>query len=747
MADSSLDLSINIGANTQDFASQLQKAENLLAQFQSALKKSTNVGEINYLNTQINNLNTTIDTLNGKMSNMKKPSADATNALGNLSRVAQDAPYGFMGIANNLNPLLESFQRLSKESGGAGGALKSLVSGLTGPAGIGLALGVVSSLVVKFGDDIANWLSGTTELEKAQKKISEGFLENAKAAGTQIVSDQALLSVINDVTIKTDARTAALNALKEKYKGNVELQKTDITDGAELTKIIDKIGDALVRKAKIEATSKIIGEEYAKMLQLTTASMKEQMLNLTSEDYGKVGLKGGETLGKNTVIGFNNAIAQGLSKIDKTGALANLIPQGQTQNFDAQAALQQKAIERTTEKAKVYEDRIKSLQDNLNKLYKTSFEKGDFATGAGLGANTGGGATTTTKKDVDTSTLETLKKEQKLYEDNVYAYKEQADKIAKEQRNVNLEKAKLAKASANEIANIEKQYEIDKLLNEKELGDKLTKMFDAQDKQWTKQQQEAAKEKLATQLQASKDGLDIVKRNFDEESKLAGDDYEKKKEAIKKAMAEIKILMAFSTNPKAIQDLDKAYKDMEKNYKILDIDQKQKDAKKLTQQYEKYAEVIATTLTNGFMTMFDAMQKGENPLQALGNYVGDLVKKLAEAAVQAAIFQGIMMLLSPATAGGFGEGFIGGFKKILGFAEGGVVSQPTIAMVGEGGQSEAIMPLNKLSNMMNSTFNAGAMSGVGGGGGNGQFVLKGNDLVLALQRSNYSLNLRRGNGI
>jgi hypothetical protein len=35
------------------------------------------------------------------------------------------------------------------------------------------------------------------------------------------------------------------------------------------------------------------------------------------------------------------------------------------------------------------------------------------------------------------------------------------------------------------------------------------------------------------------------------------------------------------------------------------------------------------------------------------------------------------------------------------------------------------------------------MSG-GGMGQNGQFVLKGNDLVLALQRSSSSLNLRRG---
>jgi hypothetical protein len=45
--------------------------------------------------------------------------------------------------------------------------------------------------------------------------------------------------------------------------------------------------------------------------------------------------------------------------------------------------------------------------------------------------------------------------------------------------------------------------------------------------------------------------------------------------------------------------------------------------------------------------------------------------------------------------------------------------------------------------MMNSTFNAGAMSGSGGGAGGGQFVLKGSDLILAMNRSNFSLNVRR----
>lgn len=674
-------LEINIGANTQDLQAGLNQASQSVTNFGTQIAKAA------------------------------KPTADATNALSNLSRVAQDAPYGFMGIANNLNPLLESFQRLQKETGSAGGALKAMVSGLAGPAGIGIALGVVSSLIVAFGDDIGDMLSNVTQTDKAFAKMRDTFEENLKSVGTAIATDEALLGVIKDVTISTEARNAALKQLKEAHKGNAELQKTDITDTAQLTKLTDMLSDALVRKAKVEATAQVIGEEYAKLMRLQTASVSEQINNL----------------------GF---LDKGLATWKATFSSLNF----ETVKFNAVQNATGPALKNNREQIAQTEASLKSLDVTLKGLTTEQFKAGDFNI-------TGTTAPKVDKKkeEVDTSDLETLKKKQQLYKEDVYAYKEYADKITNEELRVALEKARINKASANEIQNIKEQAKIGLEKNAIDLGNSLDKIFKAADNKYVKDQKEATKEKLSTQLQASKDSLDIVKTQLDIETKLAGDDYDKKKEAIKKAMAEIKILMALSSNPKAIQDLDKAYKDMDKNYKILDIDEKQKDAKKLTQQYEKYAEVIATTMTEGFMTMFDAMATGENPLEALGNYVGDLVKKLAEAAIQAAIFQGIMMLLSPTTAGGFGEGFIGGFKKILGMAEGGIVSRPTIAMVGEGGQSEAIMPLNKLGNMMNSTFAAGAMSGTGGG--NGQFVLKGNDLVLALQRSNYSLNLRRGNGI
>jgi hypothetical protein len=69
------------------------------------------------------------------------------------------------------------------------------------------------------------------------------------------------------------------------------------------------------------------------------------------------------------------------------------------------------------------------------------------------------------------------------------------------------------------------------------------------------------------------------------------------------------------------------------------------------------------------------------------------------------------------------------------FANGGIISGPTMGLMGEypGAKSnpEVVAPLDKLKDML-------------GGQGGGQFILKGNDLVLALQRSNSSLNLRRG---
>ena len=665
-------LEIIIGANTQDLQTGLNQASQSVTNFGNAVR--TNL----------------------------KPTADATNALSNLSRVAQDAPYGFMGIANNLNPLLESFQRLSKESGGAGSALKALVGGLTGPAGIGLALGAISSLVVAFGDDIANWIANTGELEKANKQLRASFIDNLKSAEATIASDEALVSVITDVTQSTEAREAALSKLKSEYKGNVELQKTDINDGAKLLEIITKISNALVRKAEIEATAKIIGEKYAELIRLQTADLEEQIGDLSTAtkvwDFFAGSIKGA----------FSGT----------SGQLAATSINLTTDALDKNA----KQVTKT-------QNSINSLKETLKGLTQVSFEAGDYSTLSTTAPRTG----TNKKQDVDTSVLDTLKKTQQLYKDDAYLYKAYADKIVNEELRIALEKAKINKASKEEIAQINEKANTGLIQNQINLGNSLTKLFQAADKEW-----------LNGQLKSTKDRISAIQEQMDIEEKMADKDFEKKKEAVRKAMLEIKNLIDTSSNPKVIELLGDAYDKLGKKLKLLNIDEQQKNAELLQKKYEDFAQTIANDVTGALFTMYDAIQAGEPPLKALGDYVANLAKQFAAAVIQATIFKGLMALLNTVTGGGSGffGSILGSVSKIFGAAEGGIVSQPTILMTGEGGQSEAIMPLNKLGNMMNSTFNAGAMSG--GGAGNGQFVLKGNDLVLALQRSNYSLNLRRG---
>lgn len=562
-------LQINIGANTQDLQAGLNQATNSVNNFSASVQKAA------------------------------KPTADATNALGNLSRVAQDAPYGFMGIANNLNPLLESFQRLQKESGGAGNALKAMVGGLMGPAGLGLALGVVSSLIVKFGDDIGEFFatlsSGGPELEATNKAFSESKDAFTKAYVEMQNLGNAFEQFHNGTKSKKDVLDDYNKTLGKVYGTTNDLSEAE--------KLYVSNSEAYVKAAMYRAAAQVALQKAAEQ------AFKQQELAANPKSAGM----GGDVFG---ALG-----AAALSKL--TGA--PVMSMGQVGAFEA-----------ATEKAKGLEKTYLNIADSFNSMV--------------------------------------------------------AQTNASAEKSVLFGKDDKKDSKTKSIAGV----------SAKSLEDRLKEAMDFIDKE---------QEQIVKGPKEPEGGSDRVLLNA-----LTGETGKKQSD---KKLDEDK------------KGMDNFFKDNKKKF-----DEAQKAA-------EGFANTISQQVTGGLMSMWEAMENGESPLKALGNFFADLLKQLAAAVVQAILFQTIMSALGfGGVAGGGGGGLIGGIGKIFGFAEGGIVSQPTLSMVGEGGQSEAIMPLNKLGNMMNSTFNAGAMSSAGGGG-NGQFVLKGNDLVLAMQRSNFSLNVRR----
>jgi hypothetical protein len=586
--------SIGIGADITVLQVELQRAKNLLAQFESASKKALTVGELNYSNSQIANLKSSIASLNQEIGKTGRPIGDATQSLVNFSRIAQDAPYGIMGIANNLNPMVESFQRLAATEGGTKNALKAMVSGLTGPAGIGVAIGIVSSLAVAFSKEISNFFKGPTEelnkFREELKKVADDINAIIGKEQTKRTKGILLSELIAGGT--PTQQKEALKQLKDLYKDSEDIKNAKLGEDR-------KYYENLVNLAALQSSAVKNEENFAKQLDLLYAKQiedrKKRQLELDNLDKG-IG------------VGFFKA---------------------------GKGAYQKKVDELKSEVNIKYDEIGQSVVKDINrleKLVRTELEKVTLV-----------------------PTVDDLgKKEKKPKKDKTLTLEETTILI----KQIN---------KTNELLTPNEEEPVDNAIKD-------------------------------------------AKKSYEEYSKWY-DNY------------------------------------LKSNIKRTDKNAAEK--KKLTEEEikenEKLANSYANTITNAVMGMWDAMQSGESVLDALGNMLGRLAEQLVAAALQAAIFAGIMSLITGGVAGGAGGlSFAGYFMKAFGMAEGGIVTGPTHALIGEGNESEAVMPLSKLTGMLNTTFNAGAMNGSATGGGNGQFILRGQDLVLALQRSNYSLNLRRG---
>jgi hypothetical protein len=221
-------------------------------------------------------------------------SNQATYALSNLSRVAQDAPYGFIGIANNLNPLLESFQRLKTEAGSTGGALKAMGAGLMGPAGIGLALGAVSSIIVAFGPKIADFIKGTNKATEAEDKFATSLKDARAEASETGIRLQAYLSISENANVSEERRAEAFKAVVtelgkvnsayastittvDQARAAVDLYTQSLVNQALTSRYIDQLADKTIALA--EANKKIVqtGREYYKELGIANALINQNV--------------------------------------------------------------------------------------------------------------------------------------------------------------------------------------------------------------------------------------------------------------------------------------------------------------------------------------------------------------------------------------------------------------------------------------------------------------------------------------
>lgn len=324
-------------------------------------------------------------TANQLSRNMPASANQASMSLLNLGRVAQDAPFGFIGIANNLNPLLESFQRLRETTGSNSAALRALGSSLMGPAGLGVALSLVTAALSFAQLGMAAWTRGfgagkkaTEDATSANRRFVESIdaITRAQLTGTQaaqkdLTNLKLLFSAYQDGNVPLKERKSAYDQLQNLYPsyfGNLKFEK----EASDATKIAyDKLTSSILASARARAAADLIAEKASKKL-----LNEEQILNAEAGIKRNINsLKTREAFNKNAINDAKKLDDIRAGQIQKDAATTSLLA---IQDRIAKANANQQAYinKRKVENFNITKDILR-----LEKLANAEMAKGGVLTG------------------------------------------------------------------------------------------------------------------------------------------------------------------------------------------------------------------------------------------------------------------------------------------------------------------------------------------------------------------------------
>jgi len=283
------ELKVRIEAEIADFKKGLDKANGDLNNFSGKVTESLRKTSAEAAKTSA--------VLGGSLA---KNSNQAALGLNNFNRVIQDAPFGIIGIQNNIPPLIESFSALKKSTGSSAEAFKALASNLLGSGGLLFGISLLSTaftILAQNPEKVAgaiNYLSGVVDnATESQKAYNEELIETQASAKVEIASLNGLIAIARNETLSRNARLEALKKVKAEYPEQLNFLTLETIGSKRASDAIDLLSKSLLRKAKIQAAEKLLGDAFVKQLEATTKTAAEQastFSKIVGASLGAVGI-------------------------------------------------------------------------------------------------------------------------------------------------------------------------------------------------------------------------------------------------------------------------------------------------------------------------------------------------------------------------------------------------------------------------------------------------------------------------
>jgi len=335
-------LEVQIGADKSDFDKKIKEVEydvkQLAKEKQAQIKLGLDTREITSqikdAKKSLMDLRTTAKDAGTSFSKDFAPKvATGGNALMQFSRIAQDAPFGIMGIGNNITATVEAFGHLKNSTGSTGSALKAMASSIMGSGGILLAVSLVTTGLTYMAQngltvgDVFNKLTGN--FDAAKRSMQEMNVEAIKNSQAQISSVSAYVAAAKNINLSMNDRLLAVKKLQDEYPayfGN--LTKEEILNG-NVAAAVRGVTKALIAKAKAAAlTDRIVAlsEEEEKIQNKVNASIAEmfRLYKLSKKEaFESAVILNKQLRGEIDLVGeLNKGNANALSKTEKIALAA-----------------------------------------------------------------------------------------------------------------------------------------------------------------------------------------------------------------------------------------------------------------------------------------------------------------------------------------------------------------------------------------------------------------------------------------
>lgn len=643
-----------------------------------------------------------VDIFNGKIKQTAKDTDKATDAFGkaggaagkagnsvkqsnqqwtNFALILQDLPYGFRGIQNNLPAVIGGF------------------AGMTGP--IYLATSAVIAFFTAWDAGFFKTKNALTIFQDANKEYAESLKSSMGSAGEEITKMQTLVKIAGDTGNSMDKRLQAVKQLQSEYPayfGN--LDKETILNG-NVKNAVDGVKSAIIERAKATAIAgkinKLSAEKFAK---------EEELYQLALQKTFKI-QKAIQYVNQMKALGYTESAKHLKGLIDT----------------------QIKGIREEENVIKGTVDKIDKELTRLDGLYQDAATKSiSLETDVPAPAP---------KEKVSTKALDALKSQAKLYEDDLFTRRYYNLLVLDEEERVALKQAEIDKLSSEDKNAIAEDFKNRRLLIEKQTQEGIQKIRNKDVENQAKFEQE----ELDKTIEAYKNQLDVFDEFYKNKQNLSTGDRLNQKSLYEKEARDLEFMLDNNliTYQDYINRLGVVFKGWANNNKSI------------ATEAASYIKQVGNGLMSALGPAMDMLiDKGANIGEVIKKMAQDLIKQLIKVIATAAIAALLISIIFPeklATAGMTGfDVFSGLFTQGMGlgsmafpakkFANGGVISGPTMGLMGEypgaANNPEVVAPLDKLKTLI-------------GSGSGGQFVLRGQDLLLSVNRAQKASNLKGQN--